>query len=79
MPTTPNIVGSNNVVTCCVRLHGPSDTTKLKRKGWGEKKIKVKEKDKIKERKKDDSRLSEIVIIKLIVSPSSLPLLLFWK
>ena len=21
-PTTPNIVGPNNVVTCCVRLHG---------------------------------------------------------
>ena len=24
-PTTPNIVGPNNVVTCCVRLHGSSD------------------------------------------------------
>ena len=31
VPTTPNTVGPNNVVTCCVRLHGPSDTTKLKR------------------------------------------------
>ena len=25
-PATPNIVGANNVVTCCVRLHG---TTKM--------------------------------------------------
>ena len=24
--TTPTIVGPNNVVTCCVRLHGPSET-----------------------------------------------------
>ena len=23
VPTTPNIVGPNNVVTCCVRLHEP--------------------------------------------------------
>ena len=23
VPTTPNIVGPNNVVTCCVRFHGP--------------------------------------------------------
>ena len=23
VPTTPNIVGPNNVVACCVRLHGP--------------------------------------------------------
>ena len=23
VPETPNIVGHNNVVTCCVRLHGP--------------------------------------------------------
>ena len=23
VPTTPNIVGPNNVVICCVHLHGP--------------------------------------------------------
>ena len=23
MPTTPNIFGPNNTMTCCVRLHGP--------------------------------------------------------
>ena len=23
MPTNPNVVGPNNVVACCVRLHGP--------------------------------------------------------
>ena len=40
-----------------------SDTTKLKRKRQGKKKKRVKERDKIKEIKKEDSRLSKIEII----------------